>query len=123
MRFLVDQPVSAQVAEGLRAAGHDARHVRDYRMSAATDPEIFDLAARERRTIISVDTDFGTILAARTAREPSFILFRKEATQRPDQQLDLLLKNLPKLEEHLITGSIVVFDGFRVRARRLPLLG
>jgi predicted nuclease of predicted toxin-antitoxin system len=42
------------VAEGLRQAGYDAKHVRDYRMQAAEDSVIFELAAHEERVIISI---------------------------------------------------------------------
>lgn len=121
MRFLIDQPVSHIVAEGLCTAGHDAVHVRQYGMGAADDPDIFDRAVREGRTVISVDTDFGTLLAMRKAREPSVILFRKEATERPGEQLVLLLKNIPTLKDALERGSIIVFDGYRIRVRQLPI--
>lgn len=49
MRFLIDQALSPAVAERLTEAGHDATHVRDYGMQAATDDEIFDCAREERR--------------------------------------------------------------------------
>lgn len=44
MRFLADNALSPRLA----AAGHDAVHVRDYGMQAASDDEIFNLLHVER---------------------------------------------------------------------------
>ena len=121
MRFLVDNALSPAVTEGLRRAGHDAAHVRDYGMAAEDDEVIFDRAAQEDRILISADTDFGTILALRKTPKPSVILFRLSTHHHPDHQMRLLLANLTDLSVDLERGCIAVFEDTRIRVRPLPI--
>lgn len=94
---------------------------READLSRATDEVVIDFARREGRVLVSADTDFGTILARTSASTPSFVLIRRMAHERPMEQAQIILDNLPAVAEDLDAGAVVVLGDRTLRIRRLPL--
>ena len=61
MRLKVDENIGTSGVHLLRQAGHDAMTVRDQSLAGATDERIFQACVAERRTLITLDRDFGEI--------------------------------------------------------------
>lgn len=121
MKLLIDQNLSPKLVDLLDAAGHDVEHVREHGTSSATDAQICAFAAEQRRVIISADTDFGTLLAATHATEPSFVLVRRAVGRRVPELAGLLIENLPLVENDLVAGAVVVLGERSIRIRQLPI--
>jgi predicted nuclease of predicted toxin-antitoxin system len=62
MRFKLDENLSRSVADLFRSAGHDAMTVREQGLQSAADERVFEVAAREGRTLVTLDRDLGQVL-------------------------------------------------------------
>lgn len=121
MRFLIDENLSPRLADLLRTAGHDAVHVRDLGLASAPDEVVMSVAGTDLRTLISADTDFGTLLARTGATAPSFLLIRRASGRRAIEQAALIVDNLEAIAEDLEFGAVVVLGERALRIRRLPI--
>ena len=120
VRLLADMGLAQSVVDGLRQLGYDAIHLRERLPVTADDSEVLDLAVKERRTVMTMDHDFGNLLFARRLTAPSVIFFRV-SDERPGSILRRLELILPTIASELFAGSIVVVEDSRVRMRRLPI--
>ena len=123
VKFLIDNNLSPLLAEGLKAAGHDAVHLRDLGMQAAPDPAVLQRAQVDERVLVSADTDFGGLLSRSRATGPSVLLIRRLAGRRAAEQSAIILANLDQIAEDLTAGAVVVIGDDWIRIRRLPMPG
>lgn len=121
MRLLLDESISPLVRDAFAAGGVDAVHVHDIGLTSASDPSVLDAAVSAGRVLITLDTDFGALIAHSRTQTSSVILFRGHVTRRPAAQALLLLANLEQLAEDLKAGAIVMIGDDRIRVRRLPI--
>ncbi|MBI5047371.1 MAG: DUF5615 family PIN-like protein [Deltaproteobacteria bacterium] len=120
MRFLVDMPVSPDVAAWLIKNGHDAIHVAHIGLHKAEDKEILEVAKKEKRIIITADLDFPQMFALGRLENPGLILFRG-GNYSEAEMLGLIKRVLDRLSENEIKNSIIVVDKTRIRRTPLPI--
>lgn len=67
MKFLVDNQLPSALAKMLVSRGHQAIHVLDVGLDAATDAEIWNYAAANSLVVITKDEDFSRHASQPTA--------------------------------------------------------
>ncbi|HET9080081.1 MAG TPA: DUF5615 family PIN-like protein [Trebonia sp.] len=123
MRLLIDANLSPKVAVALGKSGFESVHVGDAGLLTAADRSILDYAAANDLVIVSADSDFGELLAARRgATRPSVVLLRSADRLTSEQQAALLAANLPAIAGDLETGAVVTIARGRMRIRSLPIV-
>lgn len=123
MKLLLDANLSPRLVPELSAAGYDATHVAQVGLVHAADQVIFDRAATDGYTLITADSDFSMLLAARGSSAPSVVHLRHVAELSPAEHLGLLIANLPAILDDLAQGAVVSLSPVRLRVRRLPIAG
>ena len=116
MKFLADMGISPRTVAKLKREGYDAVHLVEEGLEKLEDREILTKARNEGRIVLTIDLDFGYLLAVSGAILPSVVLFRlgNESREVIEEYLDDVLS---RCREELNTGAIVSVrdDGFKVR--------
>lgn len=117
MHFLADENVPGPAVAALRAAGHNVLWIKEV-MPGAEDRVVLDLAQRERRVVVTADTDFGE-LAFRSGlpAQCGIVLLRLDWTD-PGTDNRTIAAALASRDDW--TGIFAVVEQDRVRIRPLP---
>jgi len=120
MKFLVDMPLSPELAAWLVEVGHEALHALGLGLHRASDVTILECARKDKRVVVTADLDYPRILALTQSQGPGLILFRGGNYSEAESvaRLRRALETIPAEE---LPRSIVVIEKDRIRRRRLPL--
>ena len=120
MRFLANMGISTRTVAWLRQQGHDAVHLREEGLQRAADEDILKKARTEARVVLTMDLDFGYLLAISGEQLPSVVLFRLE-----DEGSEVVNKRfadvLAQCASDLQAGAVISVSEAAIRVRRLPI--
>ena len=120
MKFLIDMPLSPDLAAWLRDRGHDAIHAAELDLAAVRDEVILARAKQDDRTIVTADLDYPRLLALAQERDSSLILFR-DGNWSDAAVITRMNEILQRVTAADLAQSIIVVDHSRIRRRRLPI--
>ncbi|MEK7278097.1 MAG: DUF5615 family PIN-like protein [Chloroflexota bacterium] len=120
MRFLGNMGISSRTVEWLRQQSHDAIHLRDEGLQRLPDEDILAKARAERRTVLTMDLDFGYLLAISKEQLPSVIIFRL-SDERSEVVNKRLADVLAQCSNDIEAGAVISVGDDDIRVRRLPI--
>ena len=118
MRFIADENFPLPSVRALSAAGHDVAAVA-LESTGMPDEIVLDRAVRERRILLTFDSDYGGLIYFQGSRSPEGIVYFRFAPSSPEEPAEYLLALLEQSELSL-SGALTVAERDRVRQRPLP---
>jgi predicted nuclease of predicted toxin-antitoxin system len=116
VRWLADECVAAPLVAFLRLGGHDVLYVAEA-AAGVSDPDVIDLALREKRLLLTEDKDFGDLVFRRERAVPGVVLIRI-GPENPALKTIRLAAAIERYGEGLFGRYMVIEEG-RFRSRRL----
>jgi predicted nuclease of predicted toxin-antitoxin system len=106
VKFLVDAQLPPSLADLLRRAGHEARHVDDLGLRTASDQAICDAASVGQYIVITKDEDFSALQPG-SATIP-VVVWVRIGNCTTQMLLAAFERVLPDLESKLRTGEYLI---------------
>lgn len=114
--FKTDENLPDEVAQSLRAAGHDCHTVWDEQLQGAVDSAIADRCRQEGRVLVTLDLDFANIRAYPPGTHPGIIVLRPHSTD-VESVLGIVARVIKELAQEEANGSLWVCDDAATRVR------
>lgn len=116
MKFLIDRCAGRRLAEWLRTRGHDVIESRQFGPDPG-DLALLQRAAREQRILVTIDTDFGTLIFVDEIPHCGLIRLPDVPAE---ERIALFEELFARHASDLAEGAIVTIRGNRIRVSREP---
>jgi predicted nuclease of predicted toxin-antitoxin system len=116
VKFFIDRCAGKRLADWIRRQGHDVLESVELGPDPG-DRAILELAAREKRILVTIDTDFGTLIFQEGLNHSGIVRLPDVIAEKRIMLFSILLaKHTTDLE----SGSIITIRGNRIRVSHSP---
>ena len=120
MLFIAYANIFVPMVDGLRDMGHDVFDVKEKGMENLSDPEIFRMAQKEGRILVTMDKDFSNILLYPPGEHQGIIVVKLYRLKVADATR-LFLDAMDDIKPEDIPGNLVIIDRSKTRIRKEKL--
>lgn len=116
MNFIADENLFEPVINYLKTLGHSVFSIRDENLSGISDDEIYQIACKEKRIIITMDKDFSKVVRY-PAKNCGGIILVKIYRRTVDETLNIFKSYFEKIKNEDIKANLIIItpEGFRIR--------
>jgi len=116
MKILANENLFEPIIEFLKNLGHDVSSIRDAGLSGISDEEVYQLACKEKRVIITMDRDFSRMFLFPPERCGGIIVV-KIYKRTVDETLEMFKRFYRLVKEEDVIENLVIItpDGVRIR--------
>ncbi len=116
MKFKIDENLPIETATLLQKYGHDAVTVIQEALGGAVDKHIANVCQSEKRTLVTLDTDFSDI---RTYPPKDFegIIVLRVGDQSKTNVLSIIQRLMNMLAKERVLGCLWIVEESRIRIR------
>ncbi len=121
MKLLLDQGLPRSTVSELHKFNIKSVHVGDIGMAASTDADIINKAIRDKLIVVTLDSDFHTVLATNESSEPSVIRIRIEGL-KAKRLSEIIYNVLLSANKEIKDGAAISVTDKGIRIHTLPLV-
>ncbi len=116
MKFKIDENLPGEIADDLRAAGHDADTVVDEGLTGVDDSVIMARVQSEWRVLLTIDKGIANVRVYPPHLYSGIVLFRPKSTGR-NATLAFVRQHVPTLLSSNLSGHLFAATDAGIRVR------